>query len=69
MVLGLALAIGLYFPLSQSRVGGLSLDFDAPTVLFWSTLLLVLGLVSAAVSLRRVFRIDPIDATVPGGTQ
>lgn len=69
MVLSLALAIGLYFPLSQSRVGGLSLDFDAPTVLFWSTLLLVLGLVSAAVSLRRVFRIDPIDATVPGGTR
>ncbi len=65
--LGLAVGIGLYFPLSQSRVGGLSLSFDVTTVVVWSALLMVLGLVSAVVSLRRVLRIDPIDATVAGG--
>lgn len=67
--LSLVLGIGMYFPLSQSRVGGLSLRFDVTTVVFWSALLLVLGLVSAAVSLRRVLRIDPIDATVGGGVR
>ncbi len=71
IVIGLSLLLGIamYFPLSQSRVGGLSLRFDAATVVFWSVLLLVLGLVSAAVSLRRVLRIDPIDATAGGGVR
>lgn len=65
--LGLALGIALFFPLSQSRVGGLSLSFDPTVVLTWSVLLLVLALLSAVASLRRVLRIDPIAATTGGG--
>ncbi len=65
--LGLLVGIGLYFPLSQARVGGLSLRFDVDVVVLWSVLLLVLGLVSAVASLRRVLRIDPIEATTGAG--
>ena len=65
--LGLALGIGLFFPLSQAQVGGLSLRFDVRVVIVWSTLLLVLGLVSAVASLRRVLHIDPIEATTGAG--
>lgn len=67
IALGLLVGIGLYFPLSQARVGGLSLRFDLTAVLVWSVLLLVLGLGSAAVALRRVLHIDPIEATKGGG--
>lgn len=65
--LGLVVGIGLYFPLSQARVGGLSLRFDVDVVLLWSVLLLVLGLLSAVASLRRVLRVDPIEATAGAG--
>ncbi len=65
--LGLGLGIALYAPLSQSQVGGLSLRFDPGVVLTWSALLIGLGLVSALVSLRRVLRIDPLEATTGGG--
>lgn len=64
--LGLALGIALFAPLSQSRVGGLSLRFDPIVVLTWSVLLLGLALLSAVASLRRVLRIDPIAATTGG---
>ncbi|HEX6422418.1 MAG TPA: ABC transporter permease [Acidimicrobiales bacterium] len=67
--LGLALGIALYAPLSQSRVGGLALRFDAGAVVTWSLLLLALGLVSAVASLRRVLRIDPIEATTVAGVR
>jgi hypothetical protein len=43
MTLGLALGVSLYAPLSEARVGGLSLRFDLGTVLSWSAALLVLG--------------------------
>lgn len=64
--LGLILGVAMFFPLSQSRVGGLLLRFDPTVVLTWSVLLMVLALVSAVASLRRVLRIDPIAATHAG---
>jgi len=67
--LGLMIGISLFYPLSQARVGGLSLRFDTAVVLVWSVLLLVLALASAAASLRRVLRIDPIEATTGAGIQ
>jgi putative ABC transport system permease protein len=65
--LGLAVGIALYTPVSRARIGTLALRFDPTAVAVWSILLLVLGLVSALVSVRRVLRIDPIDATTGGG--
>lgn len=66
---GIAVGVGLYLPLSRSQVGGLALRFDTQAVLVWSVLLVVLGLLSAVVSLRRVLAIDPIEATTGGGVQ
>jgi putative ABC transport system permease protein len=65
--LGLVLGIALYFPVSQAQVGGLALRFDASAVVVWSVLLLVLAMLSAAVSLRKVLQIDPIEATTVAG--
>lgn len=67
--LGLAVGIALYYPLSQAQVGGLSLRFNPTVVLVWSTILLVLGLISALASMRRVLKIDPIEATTGGGVR
>lgn len=61
--LGLALGVALYAPLTRAEVGSLALRFDVGVVLTWSVLLLVLGVVSAGASLRRVLRIDPVEAT------
>ncbi len=69
MGLGLAVGVGLFYPLSRTGVGGLSLRFDATAVLAWSALLLGLGLLSALASLRRVLRIDPIEATSGPGVR
>lgn len=65
IVIGAGLLVGtaLYYPLSQAEVGTLALRFDVNAVLVWSVLLMVLGLASAVVSLRRVLRIDPAEAT------
>ncbi|MEO6629926.1 MAG: ABC transporter permease [Aquihabitans sp.] len=65
--LGLALGIALYYPLSQAQVGGLTLRFDVTTVVIWAVLLMVLALISSLASLRRVLRIDPLEATTGGG--
>jgi putative ABC transport system permease protein len=46
---------------------GLAVDVGA--VVVWSVLLLVLGFASALVSVRRVLRIDPIEATTGGGAR
>lgn len=67
MAAGIAVGTALYAPLSQARAGSISLRFDVGAVLFWSMLLLVLGLASALVAARRVLAIDPIEATVGGG--
>lgn len=69
IALGLAVGIGLYYPLSQAQVGGLSLRFDPTVVLVWSTILLALGFISALASMRRVLQIDPIEATTGGGVR
>ncbi|WP_370651293.1 FtsX-like permease family protein [Iamia sp. SCSIO 61187] len=66
---GLALGTALYAPLSQLRVGSIALRFDVGAVVFWSVLLLVLGLLSAVVAARRVLAIDPIEATTGGGAR
>lgn len=67
--LGLVLGIALYYPLSQAQVGGLSLRFDVTSVLIWAVLLMVLALISSLASLRRVLRIDPLEATTGGGVR
>lgn len=64
---GIAIGVALYTPLSQLQIGAIALQFDLGAVVFWSVLLLVLGLISALASARRVLAIDPIEATVGGG--
>jgi putative ABC transport system permease protein len=64
---GIVIGVALYTPLSQLQIGAISLRFDVGAVVFWSVLLLVLGLLSALVSARRVLAIDPIEATTGGG--
>ena len=66
---GLAVGIALYTPLSQAKVGDLSLRFDTTAVIVWSLLLMVLGLLSALVAARRVLAIDPIEATTGEGSR
>ena len=67
--LGLVVGIALYTPLSQAKVGSLALRFDTTAVIVWSVLLMVLGLASALVSVHRVLRIDPIEATTGAGVR
>jgi putative ABC transport system permease protein len=64
---GLAIGTALYFPLSQSELGGISLRFETGAVVFWSILLLTLGVASSLAAARRVLRIDPIEATTGAG--
>ncbi len=66
-VVGLAIGIALYAPLSVQRIGGVPLRFETGAVLFWSVLLTVFSLASALVSAARVLRIDPVDATTGAG--
>lgn len=47
--------------------GGIALNFETGPVIFWSVLLLTLGLVSLLVAARRVLAIDPIEATTGQG--
>ena len=69
VIIGAGLVIGtlLYYPLSQGSLGGIALDFETDAVIFWSVLLLGLGLVSSLVAARRVLAIDPIEATTGQG--
>ncbi|MGB3099052.1 MAG: hypothetical protein WBB30_07165 [Solirubrobacterales bacterium] len=64
---GLAIGIALYTPLSQAQLGEIKLSFDVGAVLFWSALLLGLGLLSAVAATRRVLATDPIEATTGEG--
>ncbi len=66
---GLVVGVALYAPLSRVRIGAIALRFDPGAVLFWSVLLVVLGLVSAIASARRVLAIDPLEATTGGGAR
>jgi putative ABC transport system permease protein len=69
LIVGLGLVVGtlLYFPVSRQQLGGIALRFDATAVLFWSVLLLTLGIGSSLIAARRVLRIDPIEATTGAG--
>lgn len=67
LVIGIGLGVALYTPLSSQKLGGIPLRFQTEAVLFWSGLLLVLGVLSSLVSARRVLRIDPIEATTGAG--
>jgi len=64
---GLLLGTALYFPVSQQALGGIALRFETSAVVFWSVLLLTLGVLSSLVAARRVLRIDPIEATTGQG--
>jgi putative ABC transport system permease protein len=64
---GLIIGTAMYFPLSQAELGGISLRFETGAVIFWSVLLLTLGVASSLVAARRVLRIDPIEATTGAG--
>lgn len=65
--LGLAVGVTLYGLLTRVGLGFLTLRFDPSAVIFWSVLLMVLGVVSALVAVRRVLQIDPLEATTGGG--
>jgi putative ABC transport system permease protein len=69
VIVGAGLLIGtlLYFPVSQQALGGIALQFETSAVVFWSVLLLTLGVLSSLVAARRVLRIDPIEATTGQG--
>lgn len=67
IAVGFAIGTALYYPVSQSSLGGLSLRFETGAVIFWAILLLVLGVASSLVAARRVLRIDPIEATTGAG--
>ena len=69
VIIGAGLAIGtlLYYPVSQQALGGIALNFETAAVVFWSVLLLTLGVLSSLVAARRVLRIDPIEATTGQG--
>jgi putative ABC transport system permease protein len=69
VIIGAGLIIGtlLYYPLSQGALGGIALNFETGAVVFWSVLLMSLGLVSSLVAARRVLAIDPIEATTGQG--
>jgi putative ABC transport system permease protein len=69
VIIGAGLVIGtaLYFPVSQSDLGGLALNFETGAVVFWSVLLLVLGVASSLIAAKRVLAIDPIEATTGQG--
>ncbi len=64
---GLLIGTLLYFPLSQGALGGIALNFETGAVVFWSVLLLGLGVASSLVAARRVLAIDPIEATTGQG--
>ena len=65
---GLVIGIAIYAPLTQLTLGEVALRFDPAAVVFWSVLLMALGLLSALLAARRVMAIDPIEATVSEGS-
>lgn len=67
IVVGLGIGIALYTPLSQQKLGGITLRFETGAVIFWSILLVVFGLISSLFSARRVLSIDPVAATTGAG--
>jgi len=69
LIIGAGLALGtlLYYPVSQQNLGGIALRFEVGAVVFWSVLLILLGVASSLLAARRVLQIDPIEATTGQG--
>lgn len=63
LAVGILIGIALYTPLSNQQLGGIPLSFQTGAVVFWSVLLMVLGVLSSLFAARRVLAIDPIEAT------
>jgi putative ABC transport system permease protein len=63
---GLVVGTALFAPLGGRRIGGLVLRFDVTAVVAWAALFLVLALLGAVASLRRVLQVDPLEATNVG---
>jgi putative ABC transport system permease protein len=64
---GLGIAVGGFALLTRGKTGSLRLRFEPTNVGFWVATLVVLGVVSAVASIRRVLAIDPNQATGGGG--
>ena len=58
-----------YAAIARGSLGGLALRYDGGAVRLWSVVFLALAVVGALVSLRRVLRIDPVEATSGGGAR
>ena len=67
LAVGILIGIVLYTPLSRQQLGGIPLSFQTGAVVFWSVLLMVLGVLSSLFAARRVLAIDPIEATHGAG--
>jgi putative ABC transport system permease protein len=67
IVAGIAIGTALYAPLASQRIGTITLQFQTGALLFWSSLLLVLGVLSALFSAQRVLKIEPMAATTGAG--
>jgi putative ABC transport system permease protein len=69
IIVGLGLLVGtlLYLPITGRNLGGLQLRFETGAVIFWSILLMTLGVLSSLIAARRVLQIDPIEATTGAG--
>lgn len=66
--LGLVIGVGLYALItSGGRMGGITLRFEPMLAVGWSLGFLLLAVVGSLASLRRVLKIDPIDATTGAG--
>lgn len=63
LAVGIVIGIALYAPLSRQQLGGIPLSFQTGAVVFWSVLLMFLGVLSSLFAARRVLAIDPIEAT------
>jgi len=69
VLLGYAIGLAVYTPLSQRRIGGIQLRFETQAVVVWAVILLVLGIGSSLFAARRVLRIEPIEATTGGANR
>ena len=69
IIVGVGLLVGtlLYLPITGRNLGGLQLRFETGAVIFWSILLMTLGILSSLIAARRVLQIDPIEATTGAG--
>lgn len=67
LALGLGLGVAASAGVTSGRVGDLTLRFETGAVVFWCTVLTILGVLSSLVAAKRVLRIDPMAATTGAG--